>query len=606
MKPNAILQDISVYYHKERRFWYLNSYAKTVDVVTNTYSENVMPSRMIKISSYLPSWGSRRYTKKCDALLDLPSWRGVVCEVLSKNYEVLLAGEGISSSTTAIANNSAPPRYFEANNASNDEEDFCQQRNVLQMQLEEQTRKVSSLEQQLEENSTTIAFLQHRLDEEMENVAALTLRLAEADCNRFLESLQPNKEAPEAFVAFHAATTNEEMQDFIAALNAHPSRAHRAVPLGDVSHVHGQVAIHRHPDMPGEYDAAFDDDELRDFMADVQEPTPLQMLGHQQGILEDDRNRSLNKRARHEEQQGGSQEEAAEATSLRLELDITKGLLAEMKARESQGRIAVAQARKARGIEMRKRNAKARPSGASPNSETYKRWFARQVASVSTYLQGYFGPTIWSRPSSTSRVDGIVDVGDNGNGFNSVLLGQILAELTRRHDGLLANFLDALEEQRGVNCYKTRLKEVEEATVAVVQGQLTSVAVLLLAHLGVSHAGYQTLINATSWIVDEDNNKGVSRVHCPLGTPMCRWPPLYKVMEGIKATTSALGLKNMGNGAAYMECKAVLVDQLRALRKAGLINLVEGDTIWVQILGDATGIWRSLKMNGTTIVLKVS
>jgi len=70
------------------------------------------------------------------------------------------------------------------------------------------------------------------------------------------------------------------------------------------------------------------------------------------------------------------------------------------------------------------------------------------------------------------------------------------------------------------------LKEVEEATIFATEEQLTSVAILLLAHLGVSHAGYQTFINATSWIADEDNNKGVSRVLCPLGTPICRWPPL--------------------------------------------------------------------------------
>jgi hypothetical protein len=75
-------------------------------------------------------------------------------------------------------------------------------------------------------------------------------------------------------------------------------------------------------------------------------------------------------------------------------------------------------------------------------------------------------------------------------------------------------------------------------------------------------------------------------------------------MEGIKATSSTLGLKNFGKGAAYMDCKAVLIDQLRALAKAGLISLVvEGDITWVQILGDATRIWRSLKMNGTTIVI---
>jgi hypothetical protein len=49
-------------------------------------------------------------------------------------------------------------------------------------------------------------------------------------------------------------------------------------------------------------------------------------------------------------------------------------------------------------------------------------------------------------PSSTSNDDDIAaDVGVNGDGFNSVLLGKILAELTLRHDGLITNFLDALD-----------------------------------------------------------------------------------------------------------------------------------------------------------------
>jgi hypothetical protein len=52
-----------------------------------------------------------------------------------------------------------------------------------------------------------------------------------------------------------------------------------------------------------------------------------------------------------------------------------------------------------------------------------------------------------------------------------------------------------------------------------------SVAVLLIAHLGVSHGGYQTLINATSWTTG-DGESLASRVRCPLGTPLCRWPSL--------------------------------------------------------------------------------
>ncbi len=109
-------------------------------------------------------------------------------------------------------------------------------------------------------------------------------------------------------------------------------------------------------------------------------------------------------------------------------------------------------------MEKRKRNARAGPSGSSPNSDTYMRWFGRQVDTVSTYLKGYFGPTILSMPSSTSNVDEFADVGVNGDGFNSELFGRIFAELTRRHAGLLASFLDALTGQRGVNRCKTRLK----------------------------------------------------------------------------------------------------------------------------------------------------
>ena len=86
---------------------------------------------------------------------------------------------------------------------------------------------------------------------------------------------------------------------------------------------------------------------------------------------------------------------------------------------------------------------------------------------------------------------------------------------------------------------------------------------------------------------------------------MCRWPPLYKVIAEIEATTSSLGLNNLGKGAAHMDSEKVLIHQLQYLARKGHILLDDGLTIWVQILGDATGVWRSLKMNGTTIVLKV-
>jgi len=155
---------------------------------------------------------------------------------------------------------------------------------------------------------------------------------------------------------------------------------------------------------------------------------------------------------------------------------------------------------------------------------------------------------------------------------------------------LLGFFLNAVVElQRGVNAYKHHMKKVEENTVMSIQNQLTSVAVLLLAHLGVSQGGYQTLINATSWSSKNGGDR-VIRILCPLGTPTSRWPPLRKVLAEIDATALNLGLVNMSKGAAHIDWKQVLIDQLRTLAKMGLIKIEEGATIWVQILCDATEI----------------
>ena len=83
MQSTAILPDINAYFHKARCFWYLNSYAKLVDVVADGDGDREIPERVIKLVSYLPLWGSIRYNTKNNALLDLTSWRGVVSDVVS-------------------------------------------------------------------------------------------------------------------------------------------------------------------------------------------------------------------------------------------------------------------------------------------------------------------------------------------------------------------------------------------------------------------------------------------------------------------------------------------------------------------------------------------
>jgi hypothetical protein len=174
---------------------------------------------------------------------------------------------------------------------------------------------------------------------------------------------------------------------------------------------------------------------------------------------------------------------------------------------------------------------------------TYKKWFRRQVDAVSKLIVDHFGACIISLPSYTLNNDDgeTIHANDASDKFDIRDFGVILAALAKKHEGLLEAFLDAVKEQRGVNALKLRMVEVEKATVDAIQKQFTPVAILLLAHLGVSHLGYQTLINATSWTTGDGESRA-SRVRCPLGTPLCRWPPLNHVLTEIKST---LGLTSL-------------------------------------------------------------
>ena len=54
-----------------------------------------------------------------------------------------------------------------------------------------------------------------------------------------------------------------------------------------------------------------------------------------------------------------------------------------------------------------------------------------------------------------------------------------------------------------------------------------------------------------------------------------------------------------------MDASTVLIRRIKVLVQQGLVVLTPGMKLKIQLLGDATGIWKSLKVNGTTITLKV-
>jgi len=595
----ATLQNIKAFQNKHRRFWYLDCYIRVDDVNKAAGSAiDRAPSSSINIRarSFEPLWGGIKYLKRVDALNDVPRWKEIVWQVLIERNYAVANMERLQSSAAATAT-----FILDDDDVINEVES-----NALQPEIEEQTEEDCSTLGERQRSS--IASLRHNLDDT--EMASLH-RLAEMDCStldiRGDAPLRGDPLSPNG----HVCDENDDQvmtdytryyqQDNVPPLACYSTRIDA-----------GNLSSHRdwHQFLNGMEQARTSDEETRDFVQALDVPASQFGRDMTATMVRSDaakRFRVQNISASDEvlTTRGfyHATEERHEIDNMRKELEDNKRLLAEANARLFETRMELAKARKCQVDDKRKR---AKPSSAPRGTEAYNRWLRRHVCNLSMNIGSYFGECIFTAPS-LQDVDVTTENAEarDGDELSLFHLGEILAALTKKHEGLLGFFLKSVEEQRGVNAFKQRMKEVEEDTVASMQKQLSSVAVLLLSHLGVSHDGYQKLVNATSWSSGDDDDQRVIRVMCRLGTPMCRWPPLRKVLEEIEATSVKLGLVNMGKGAARMDCKNVLIDQLQALARAGLITIVEGDTIWVQILGDATGIWRSLKMNGTTIVLKV-
>jgi hypothetical protein len=571
MIVNKVLEAKTFIYQKGKGFWFIECRLKVVHdkiaVVGGTCS-----SSTLRAKSYMPEWGNKRYKKKTDALLHASTWRDLVVKVVS-------TGESVAEHIVGVP----------------------------------------AIDESIQD--------QHTMD-------VTTMASSRADALRSDDMQLPNNVACietkglDTSVA-HLVSTDEEMHDFCDA-SIFLTRAPIDSGFGAEDNIDWQDQEHAFGNDGGD----MDDEERWDYITPTMPLQEAALLAR--NLLEPsaqvDTHRAVssslacdggemsptNKRARRYSNGGplpndlstnnqgcNNRNQEQEIVDLRLEVEVIKRELSAARMAASKNSLAASRAKQLLAKMNLKRARGARPNKANPDSDTYKKWFRRQVDHISNYLVTTFGRNIVEMPKSGVDDSFGFSADYVDDGINMILLGQFLAALTRKHEGLESCFLDALAEQRGVNAYKQRLKKVEKITVDAVQAQLTSVAVLLLAHLRVSHAGYQTLVNATSWATSDGDIRAV-RVLCPLGTPMCRWPPLYKVLAKVEATTSSLGLKNLGKGAAHMDCKLVLIDQILFLSRKGLISLVDGLTIWVQILGDATGVWRSLKMNGTTIVLKVN
>ena len=165
------------------------------------------------------------------------------------------------------------------------------------------------------------------------------------------------------------------------------------------------------------------------------------------------------------------------------------------------------------------------------------------------------------------------------------------------------------------NTYKSmvqeRLKEArregEEAAADAMKEHMDRLAVPLFTELALTYRKYQKLINVWSY---HNDGTGWSKILLPEGTPVPAWMSKRQLTTEQKQFLQDLGMEvdidtTTKKNSCWLDPLPVLHRQLKHLHKIGLLDLTDGVTVRVQVLGDATGIWRSLKVNGTTIVLKV-
>ena len=139
--------------------------------------------------------------------------------------------------------------------------------------------------------------------------------------------------------------------------------------------------------------------------------------------------------------------------------------------------------------------------------------------------------------------------------------------------------------------------------VSKIQCHFDEIVGPLYSLLNLTEREYQKLINALSWKYDYNRGKHF-RIRFKWGTKMPRLMSYIRLREAKRDFMETLGLVREEN-RAYVDAKAVLIRRIEQLAKEGILDVHHGMKLRVQILGDATGIWKSLKVNGTTVVLKV-
>jgi hypothetical protein len=178
----------------------------------------------------------------------------------------------------------------------------------------------------------------------------------------------------------------------------------------------------------------------------------------------------------------------------------------------------------------------------------------------------------------------------------SFALKWVLHRLMEKHPSLWAHLL---REKRTV-------QEAEEAAMARIRKHWEEKGLGLFSRCGMTHRAWQININMTShrW---NTRLQDFERVLLPGGTPMCVHPSLHHILKEREKIAEELGISSKTNEiSTSFDVITSLVCRLEYLDNKGLLTGCVDDPgcLLVQLLADASQIFRAKNTNATAMVLK--
>ena len=253
----------------------------------------------------------------------------------------------------------------------------------------------------------------------------------------------------------------------------------------------------------------------------------------------------------------------------------------------------------------RRQTTQAVSTKAERKSRAWYKWLGKQRQRIDANFTTMFG-TEWRRAFCSGGVGLAKEFEADGqqpdeaaNDSTSLeLVLDVLQAFFRQYPTLFTELADPKR------CGKDAAKKTEEETVKFLEEQYVRVSSSIFTGCNLTHRGYQKLINLTSNVY-EDGEKFAIKL--PQGSDPPKFLPKNKMLEHLKNVMAKLGLETAGEngGAAWLDPSKVVVERVRQLGQQGLLQLQDGNTLKVQVLGDATTVWKSLKVNGTTVCMKV-